>query len=263
MSYRTVMAVDLQGYGSAKQNVQGLLQENLVGCLREAAGNAGLDSGRWADQSSGDGKLMVLPHDVSAEVLVGRFVRELNAALRGRNRVASREARARLRLAIHHGPASEGPNGYTGTAPVVVTRLCNADPLRTALDAAGTDLGVIVSAFVFRGSIESGMTSLDPQDLRRVRLPSLGHDGDAWIWFPGGPDPHTLDLPGEPAGEEAGKTAEEGAGEPPGEPPSGPDRARPESGDSPWGAFSGATIHAAGGTVVGRDQHNHYYRGRA
>ncbi|MGP4024039.1 hypothetical protein [Actinomadura sp. 3N407] len=244
MSYRTVMAVDLQGYGSTPQNVQKVLQANLVECLRSAAGNAGLNSGHWSGQSSGDGKLMVLPHGVSAEVLVGRFVRELNAEVRAGNRVASREARARMRLAIHHGPAAEASNGYSGSAPVVVTRLCNAEPLRRALDEAGTGLGVIVSAFVFRGSIESGMTSLDPEALRRVRLPDLGDDGDAWIWFPGGPDPHTLDL------------GEEPPDAPPSEPPSRSPEEAPEA--PPYGAFRGATVYAPRGTVIGRDVHNHY-----
>ncbi|TDC82166.1 hypothetical protein [Actinomadura sp. 7K507] len=242
MSYRTVMSVDLQGYGSASQNVQRVLQENLVECLREAAVNAGLDSGLWADQGSGDGKLMVLPFGVSVEVLVGRFVRELNAELRGRNRVSSREARTRMRLAIHHGPAAEASNGYSGSAPVVVTRLCGAEPLRKALEEAGTDLGVIVSAFVFRGSIEAGMTSLDAETLRRVRLPDLGNDADAWIWLPGGPDPHTLDSAEEPV-------------DPPS--PSGPPEEPAET--PPWDGFRGTTIYAPRGTVIGRDQNNHYW----
>ncbi|TDC67147.1 hypothetical protein E1200_15495, partial [Actinomadura sp. GC306] len=211
MSYRTVMAVALQGYEAAPQNVQAVLQETLVECLRAAARNADLDAEHWDGQSSGSGRLVVLPPGVSAEVLVGRFVRELNAELRGRNRLLSRDARTRMRLAIHHGPAAAGANGHTGTGPVVVARLCDADPLRGALDEAGTDLAVIVSAFVFRGSIESGMTSLDAGDLRRVRVPELGEDGDAWFWLPGGPDPNALDLEGE---------AEEQP--PPREPPASP-----------------------------------------
>ncbi|MFI0370807.1 hypothetical protein ACH35V_23300 [Actinomadura sp. 1N219] len=255
MSYRTVMAADLQGYGSAPQNVQHVLQENLVGCLRDAAANAGLDAARWEDQGSGDGKLMVLPQGVAVEVLADRFVRELNAALRARNRVASAAARTRMRLAIHHGPVAEAANGYSGSAPVVVTRLCNGSPLRDALDAAGADLGVIVSAFVFRGSIEAGMTSLDPADLRRVHLRGLGDDSDAWLWLPGGPDPHTLRFAD---GLTAGREAPDEDPPPQDPAPQDPAPEDPPPGD---GAFRGAAIHAPGATFIGRDQKN-YYGGR-
>ncbi|TYK52524.1 hypothetical protein [Actinomadura decatromicini] len=243
MSYRTVMAADLKGYESAPQNAQGLLQRNLAGCLRDAAGRAGLDPERWGEAGRGDGMLMVLPPDVAVEGLAGRFVRELNAELRARNRLVSAAARVRMLLAIHHGPVAEAAIGYTGTAPVVVKRLCEADSLRDALDAAGADLGVIVSAFVYRSSVEAGMTSLDPADLRHVRLPGLGDDGDGWIWFPGGPDPHTVDFPD--------GLADGPAPEPePQAPPGGPSRP-----DSPFQDYS------RGNTYIGRDQNN-YYGGR-
>ncbi|GAA4232706.1 hypothetical protein GCM10022254_33320 [Actinomadura meridiana] len=262
MSYRTVMAVDLQGYGSTPQNVQHVLQANLVDCLREAATNARLDADRWEDQGSGDGKLMVLPHGVAVEALAGRFVRDLNGALRARNRLASVEARTRMRLAIHHGPVAEAPNGYTGSAPVVVTRLVNADPLRRALHAAGTDLAVIVSAFVFRGSIEAGMTSLDPTELRHVHVPGLGADSDAWFWLPNGPDPRTLDLGDDPSAdtEAGGDAGGDAAGD------DGPAPEPPPSSGGNGGAYgaNGVHINAPGGTVILRDQNNtHYYGDRS
>ncbi|WP_067792233.1 hypothetical protein [Actinomadura formosensis] len=259
MSYRTVMAVDLQGYGSRPQNVQAVLQANLVECLRDAAGNAGLDAAGWEDRGGGGGRLMVLPHDVRAEVLVGRFVRELNAELRGRNRVASAEARTRMRLAIHHGPAAPAAGGYSGSAPVVVRGLCGADPLRAALDAAGTDLGVIVSAFVFRGSVEAGMTSLDPADLRRVRVPGLAEEGDGWVWFPGGPDPHALDFPDGLAGRPpAGPPTAPPSETPPSETP--PSEGAPSEG-APSGSVHATTINAR--TFVVRDQVNYNFGGRS
>ncbi|MFA1548404.1 hypothetical protein [Actinomadura chokoriensis] len=257
MSYRTVVAVDLHGYGSKPQNVHAVLQKNLVECVREAAGNARLDPGRWRDQRSGDGKLMVLPHDVSAEVLVGRFVRELNAGLRDRNRVASPQARTRMRLALHHGPAAEAAHGYSGSAPVVAAGLCGAEALRTALDRAGCDLGVIVSKFVYRGSIESGMTSLDPEDLRAVRVPDLRDDDEAWIWFPGGPNPNDLDFPdGMPDGPDGG-----GPGGPPPSGPPGQDPPAPEPRRDPpaTGPTHVTTINAPGGVVIGRDQNTITY----
>ncbi|MFE9105203.1 hypothetical protein [Actinomadura geliboluensis] len=258
MSYRTVMAADLQGYGAAPQNVQELLQRTLVDSLREAAGNCGLDAARWQEQGSGDGLLMVLPHGVPAEVLVGRFVRELNGELRARNRLAADRARARMRLAIHHGPTAEVANGFSGTAPVAVTRLCDADPLRAALDRADADLAVIVSEFVFRGSIEAGMTSLEPGDLRRVRVARLDgdRDGDGWFWLPGGPDPHTLDLPDGAAAEQSapppGRTGREPAAEP--TEPTEPPPARPP------GSVHVEKVNAR--TYIRGDQHNHYYGGR-
>ncbi len=148
MSYRTVMAADLQGYGSAPQNVQELLQRNLVESLREAAAQSGLDAAHWTSRGAVGGLLTILPFEVSAEVLVGRFVRELNGELRGRNRLAADRARTRLRLAIHHGPPPRPPRLQrvrAGGGGAAVRRR----PLREALDRAGTDLGVIVSEFVW------------------------------------------------------------------------------------------------------------------
>lgn len=250
MSYRTVMAADLQGYGSAPQNVQELLQRNLVESLREAAAHSGLDTARWTGRGGVGGLLMILPHEVSAEVLVGRFVRELNGELRGRNRLAVDRARTRLRLAIHHGPSAEAGGGFSGSAPVAVARLCGAGPLREALDRAGTDLGVIVSEFVFRGSIAAGMTSLEPRDLLRIRIQRLDgdRDGDGWLWLPGGPDPHSLGL-------------REGAAAEGDDPTSAADRGpAPSPSSPPPGSVHVETVNAR--TYIRGDQHNHYYGGR-
>ncbi len=83
------------------------------------------------------------------------------------------------------------------------------------------------------------MTSLEPRDLLRVRIPRLDGDrgGDGWLWLPGGPDPHTLGLTEETPVERD-------------DPPSPP---RPGSGHV-------ETVNAR--TYIRGDQHNHYYGGR-
>jgi hypothetical protein len=90
-----------------------------------------------------------------------------------------------LRLAVHFGTATPGPNGYAHAGPVVVSRLCDSDQLRSALMTSGADLAVIFSRQIYTDTVQSGLTILEPAELRRVRVTKKEFDEDAWIWVPG------------------------------------------------------------------------------
>jgi hypothetical protein len=277
MSYRLLMAVDVQDYRSRSGAVQRKVQADLRKIVTAAAEHAGVRPDLWSWQAGGDGAFIVLSREVSPETLVDRFVRDLNAELRQHNRTASEAARLRVRVAVHHGPAKAADNGYSGAGPVIVMGLCNGGPLRAALAAAGADLGVIVSEVVFRGTVEAQETSLEPGDLRRVRLPELRRDQDAWIWLPGYPDlpalPFADGIAGPPAADPNGANdPNEGPGnrgeprdqdrKPPSPPqPDAPPGAVPDSPPrdvtiTTRSSFAGATIIAPGGTIIGGDQTN-------
>jgi hypothetical protein len=266
MSFHPLIAVNLQGYGRASGQVQQAAQEGLAKTLELAAERAGIDPEHWEWQAGGGEVLAMLPPGTSMPLLVDRFARELNGALNDRNRLYRPEALLRLRVAVHHGPAERAALGFTGEGPVTVTGLCNGQPLRAALDVTGGRLGLIVSETVFRGTIAAGKTSLEPADLRQVRLPELGREANAWLWLPGFPSIAGLDFADGMAAEPA---------EPPPEPPRQESRqeSRRESKqesrqEQPWAPSDGGTVTFPGatfsntGTVVGRDQHNqieHYH----
>jgi hypothetical protein len=229
MSYSPLMAVDLQGYSAVEAAFQDKVQAGLRDTLRLAAERAGLEWDPTGHQPRGDGVLAVLAPGTSMELLVDRFIRELKAAVREHNRLCADDARLRMRVALHHGPAQSAALGYSGDGPVTVTRLCDSGPLRAALQESGLELGAIVSETVFRGTVKAGRTSLDPADLRQVRLPEL--DENAWFWIPGYPGLHGLKLDDSVS------------------------RPRPTEGPPPdHGGGLGTTINA--GTYINRDQNN-------
>lgn len=182
---RLLLSVDARGYGGAPVRMQGDIQQGLLDVLDVAAKETGLKRDTWSRQPGGDGELAVLPPEEPEVRVVERFPRELDDALFRHNRDLNRDARLRLRLAVHFGTAKPGPNGYAHAGPVVVSRLCDSDQLRNALMTSGADLAVIFSRQIYTDTIRSGLTILDPSGLRRVRVTKKEFDEDAWIWVPG------------------------------------------------------------------------------
>lgn len=191
---RLLLSVDARGYGAGTDRRHGIMQDTLLTVLDDAAERAGLVRANWQRQPGGDGELAVLPRGEREPRVADDFVRHLVAALRRNNRDATPERRLRLRLALHFGPAIPAANGFRGSGPVVVSRLCGCRPLRAALVASGADLAVVLSKQVFSDTIVQEHTSLDVTDFRRVRVRDKEYDEDAWILVPGH-DVHALELP--------------------------------------------------------------------
>ncbi|GAA2446561.1 hypothetical protein GCM10010191_74540 [Actinomadura vinacea] len=182
---RLLMFVDATGYGRSVGRRQEAIQNGLVKVLDEAAARTGLRRAEWARQPAGDGELSVLPPDEPEDRVVESFPQELAAALRRHNRDLRDEAKLRLRLAVHYGPARPAVNGHTGAGPVTVSRLCDSEPLRAALARSGADLAVVFSRQIFNDTILQEHTDLEPGRLRKVRVLVKEFDEEAWIWIPG------------------------------------------------------------------------------
>ncbi|MEV0676709.1 hypothetical protein AB0I60_09315 [Actinosynnema sp. NPDC050436] len=194
-----LVCCDLRRYGAADDQLQRELQELLVRCLDRAGAAAGLDRSTWHRQAKGDEEWAVLPPDTPERVVVDGYVRALNAELTAANRYRVPEARARMRLAIHHGAISEGANGFPGQDSVLVSRLLNSKPAHTALEEfPDADLVVVLSEIVYSSLVLAGHTTLRPDDFRRVDVVEKTFRGHGWMWLPNG-DVHRLDLDGPPA----------------------------------------------------------------
>jgi hypothetical protein len=199
---RLLLSVDAKGYGKGTGRRHGIVQKALVKVLDDAAERAGLARADWQRQPGGDGELAVLPSSEREPRVVDDFIRHLLAALRRNNRDATPEQRLRLRAAVHFGPTMPEVNGFKGSGPVVVSRLCGCRPLRDALEATGTDLAVILSDQVFRDTVVQEHTSLEASDFVRVRVREKEYDDTAWILVPGH-DVHALRLPADDTAAEA------------------------------------------------------------
>jgi len=171
-----------------------MIQKHLLAVLDEAAAQAMLVRSSWLKQAAGDGELSVLPGSESEPQVVDDFVRELGASLSRHNEDLRPEAKLRLRLAIHHGVAIRGANGFSGQGVVVVSRLVDSRPLREALKASDADLAMMLSRRVFLDTVVQRHTSLRAADFRKVRIRNKEYDEDAWMRVPGA-DVHHLDLP--------------------------------------------------------------------
>ncbi|WP_433266312.1 hypothetical protein ACQPZF_40525 [Actinosynnema sp. CS-041913] len=194
-----LVCCDLRRYGAADDQLQRELQELLVRCLDRAGKAAGLDRSTWHRQAKGDEEWAVLPPDTREPVVVDAYVRALNAELSAANRYRVPEARARMRLAIHHGAVVDGANGFPGQDSVLVSRLLNSKPAHIALeDFPDADLVVMLSEIVYSTLVLAGLTTLRPTDFRRVEVVEKTFHGHGWMWIPNG-DVHALNLTGPPA----------------------------------------------------------------
>ncbi|MFA1542304.1 hypothetical protein SM611_25495 [Actinomadura sp. DLS-62] len=177
--YRLLLAVDLERYSQLDAQQQLAAQTDLRRLLDACARRTGLRTSDWYRQPGGDGELVVMPVDVDVPHVVGVFACDLECALADLNR--HRPTRLRMRLALHHGTLIEGPLGPAGDAPVVVSRLLDAAPLRDHLtEHRDRDLVLVVSDTLYQDVVGSGFCALDPADFIRLEVvikgrPYSGH----------------------------------------------------------------------------------------
>jgi hypothetical protein len=192
-----LLAVDAWRYGPRDDRQQYELQRHLMEALTASAARSGLDLRTWDMQEAGDGLLALLPDSGAEPVLVDSFVRELDTWLRRHNHDRLPEARLRLRVAVHHGPAVVADLGYASGAVVHVCRLRDSRPVRGALDAVPeANLVQAVSALVFEDVIRQRHTSLSAHDFTKIEIADKAKDftATAWLHVPGA-SPDRLTAP--------------------------------------------------------------------
>ena len=186
--FRLLLAIDIQGYSARSPRMQLQAQADLLAAMEGAANGAGLDRQRWVQQVTGDGELDVLPVDHDIVAVVGRYAPAIERALAETNREIAFDRRVRVRLAFHHGalimgqPASFGPAGH---APVVVSRLLDARPLRRYLTVhPERNVALVVSSQIYHEVVCSGLCDLPPQNFRFFRTTIKGALYRGYIFDP-------------------------------------------------------------------------------
>ncbi|SFP47138.1 Cyclic nucleotide-binding domain-containing protein [Actinomadura madurae] len=193
-SFRTLLAVDIEGYSARGPRQQLKAQQTLLNAMETAAEDAELERGRWLQQVNGDGQPTVLPHDVDIVTVVGRFAPALERTLAAMRKDAGASGSPRVRLALHCGPqiltsdASLGP-----AADVVVQRLLSSRPLRRYLRVhPERNVALIVSDLIFRNVVRSGLCALPPEQFRPIRTVVENTVYRGHIYLPGkGTDENT------------------------------------------------------------------------
>ncbi|TDD32896.1 hypothetical protein E1287_21070 [Actinomadura sp. KC06] len=212
LSYRLVLAVDIERYSSRSTRGQLRTQRIVTRVLDSAAGVVGLERDQWHKQVFGDGEIDVLPPGVDVTRVVGDFVRALTTVLGEVNEDHLREDKIRLRLAVHYGAVAVGALGLAGQAMIVASRLLDSEPLRRVLsEHPDLNLACVVSESLYRDAVATGLSGLSPSAFEPVRLQVKGHSlGGYVLRDPGGPHrPADLTRPAsrEPDPDDAGWTA--------------------------------------------------------
>lgn len=180
LTYHFLVAVDIEGFSKLSAAQQKRTQADLHAVLQDAAEAAGLDRSRWLRQVGGDGELAILPSETDGLRLLVAYPRALAAAIARLNRRRGR--RLRIRLSMHHGPLSDGVFGAVGRAPIVVSRLVDAEVLREELRGnPGLDLVLIVSGSLYSDIVETEFGGLDPSAFRPVEVRAKGVTYPAYI----------------------------------------------------------------------------------
>lgn len=175
LAFRFLTAVDVEGCSRRPAAEQAKIQDKLEYAMSEAAARTALDRRRWYRQPRGDGELAVLPQCANGLSLVADYPRNLAAVLSETNHSATPGSRLRIRMAIHHGTVSPGRFGPVGVAPILVSRLVDAQVLRNALSQHhDIDIALIISATVYDEIVQSRFYDLDPDALSRTIISVKG-----------------------------------------------------------------------------------------
>ncbi|ADD40940.1 hypothetical protein [Stackebrandtia nassauensis] len=244
MMRRLMFSADMQTYSAKDHVAQYEAQQQFSHALTEAATEAGLSDADWISQSSGDGRLAILPADTSETAVVGTFAHHLDNSLRAYNRHRAEAAKVRIRMAVHEGVVHVGDNGFVSQAVNTVSHLCDSRALRDALSAfPDAGLALLVSERIYHDVIAHQYQGIRRDRFREVRVPTKhGVAMNAWICVLN-EDINQVEPPEPTADPE----------------PSGPQAPPPTAVTPKDGTWNFGDIHATGATAFGPNASAHQY----
>ena len=189
--HRAIVCVDVEGFAGRPNPHQLGVRGGLYRSMQRAFARSGV---RWRDcysEDRGDGLLILVPPRLPKNVLAARLPGELAAALAAHNRAHEREARIRLRMALHAGEIHHDGHGVAGAAINAAFRMLEAEPLKRALGGSSGVLAVIASQWFFEEVIRHDPAS-GPASYRRARISVKETGADGWICLPDDPYPPAL-----------------------------------------------------------------------
>jgi class 3 adenylate cyclase len=201
--HRTIIYVDVEGFASPDRTNadQTAVRAGLYHALVEAFTSAGVPWRECYHEDRGDGALILIPPEVPKHILITAVPGALAAALHEHNRIYHRQARIRLRMAIHAGEVLPDEHGVAGAAINLTARLLEAKRLKRTLRRSTGTIALIASHWFFDEVIRHHPAGF-PGSYRRVRVSVKQTKAIAWIRRPDVPfaqpvarmTPHTDDL---------------------------------------------------------------------
>ncbi|RKT53246.1 substrate-binding domain-containing protein [Saccharothrix australiensis] len=190
--HRTILAVDVSGFGARDLSQQQAIRHGLYEALVGAFAECGVE---WTDdwhgtyhEDRGDGLFVLVPAGVPNSRVVSTLPHALVGRLRRHNATSAPEARIRLRAAITAGEVLNDGNGVMGDGLVLAFRLLDCAPLRAELAQHPGVLALIVSDRFFQDVVRPD-PACDPDSYGEVAVDVKEVRGTAWICRPDHPPP--------------------------------------------------------------------------
>ncbi|MFE3827796.1 hypothetical protein [Streptomyces sp. NPDC059092] len=236
---RLVVFGDVSGSGTLGMEAKKRMRNALYGAFDEAFAAVDIDPRGRHQEDRGDGVLTALDPGTPSSLMVGGWLEALYQYLREHNAGSAR--RLRLRIGMNAGPVFDDGRGLVGRAVDLACRLCDSPTAkRTMAGAAGADLLLVVSDWLYVNVVAEGGRQVEPEHYVRTRVRFKETDETAWLHIPRLPASALSGLAG------VSGAPDEGA------PPDGGGAARqqtgggPTPGDGPPPPSTGRVITAQG-----------------
>lgn len=132
-------------------------------------------------EDRGDGLLIIVPPDIPTAQVIERLVTVLPTGLERHNQVSHAASQIQLRVAVTVGPVEEDDFGVGGRAIIQASRMLDAPAFKKAIAHQSSDLGLIVSPFVYETQSDAGGRSPDPGGYARITVRVKETRTSAWI----------------------------------------------------------------------------------
>jgi class 3 adenylate cyclase len=180
--HRTVVAVDIDGYGQRTDTERVRLRSALYDALTKALRHTNVSDDAYYSEDRGNSVLILISPEIPKNRLLADFLLNLTAMLHEHN--LGQAGHLRLRVAIHAGEVIFDEYGVVGNTVRTVFLLLDSAAMRSGLHFVDADLIVGVTEPIYEGVIEPGFPGIDPASYRRVIADIKGANIPVWIYFP-------------------------------------------------------------------------------
>ncbi|TDD93349.1 hypothetical protein E1298_09840 [Actinomadura rubrisoli] len=145
-----LFGTDICGYSRCDQSAQIQLRDSSFKIFQEACRSACIPPRLCRVEDRGDGLLMVADSKIGLEAVFPTFINSARAGVREHNaRLARKDSRMRLRMALHAGFLHRDAHGFSGDAVNHLSRLLDAPAFKDRMAEHGAAFAVIVSADLY------------------------------------------------------------------------------------------------------------------
>jgi RNA polymerase sigma factor (sigma-70 family) len=178
--HRAIMWVGIEGSAGLPVGEQLAARDVLYRVLDQALAFTGVARQATHFEDRGDGPLVLVPPTTPIRLLVEVIPQALADLLHRHNVESLPGARFRVRLAIHAGEVQQDERGFSGASLVHAARLLDGASFREALYRSESELGVIVSNWLYEEVIRQD-PALDHSAYQPVITRVKGTTAKAWI----------------------------------------------------------------------------------